>query len=55
MIAIRLPPEVIAGLKISARQHGMSVSDLVRILISEQLDRDGIRVSDKPIDGQISM
>ena len=55
MIAIRLPQEVIAGLKISARQHGMTVSDLLRALISEQLARDGISIAEKPIEGQMSM
>ena len=55
IITLRLEPEIIAALKISARQHGLTVSDLLRQLIHQQLTEDGIPVTSKPIDGQISM
>ena len=55
LVALRLSPEIIAALKISARQHGLTVSDLLRQLIAEQLKRDGISTTGKPLDGQISM
>ena len=55
IVTLRLDPGTIAALKISARQHGTTVSDLIRQLIDEQLSRDGIIPTEKPIDGQISM
>ena len=53
VLTLRLSPEIIAGLKISARRHGQTVSDLLREMIAEQLARDGINTSPEPIDGQI--
>lgn len=55
MIALRLDAPTIAALKISARRHGLTVSDLLRQLIHDQLKADGISAANKPIDGQISM
>ena len=55
MIALRLDPAIIAALKISARRHGLTVSDLIRQLIDEQLKADGIPATSKPLEGQISM
>lgn len=55
MIALRLSKETIAALKISARRHGLTVSDLLRQLIDDQLTRDGISVTSEPLEGQISM
>ena len=55
IITLRLPGPVIAALKISAQQHGETVSGLIRDLIDDQLRRDGIQPTSKPIDGQISM
>lgn len=55
IIALRLDPPTIAALKIAANRHGLTVSDLIRQLIEEQLRRDGISTSPAPIEGQISM
>lgn len=52
LIALRLPKETIAALKISARRHGLTVSDLLRQLIDEQLKQDGIQVNATPLPGQ---
>lgn len=45
-------PEIISALKISARRHGLTVSDLIRQLIEDQLTRDGINTEPTPIPGQ---
>lgn len=55
IITLRLGPEIIAALKIDAHRHGLTVSDLVRQLIEEQLLRDGISTTGQPIDGQMTM
>lgn len=55
LIALRLAPETIAGLKICARKHGLTVSDLIRELIDQKLTQEGIRTTDKPLEGQISI
>ena len=55
IITLRLGPEIIAALKIAASRHGLTVSDLVRQLIDDQLRRDGISTTGKPIDGQMTM
>ncbi len=55
MIALRLDAPTITALKISARRHGLTVSDLLRQLIHDQLKVDGISTTGKPIEGQISM
>ena len=52
MIALRLPKETIAALKISARRHGVTVSDLLRQIIDDLLKRDGIHVNTTPLPGQ---
>ena len=55
MIVLRLDPAIIAALKISARRHGLTVSDLIRQLIDDQLTRDGIPATCEPLPGQLSM
>ena len=55
ILTLRLGPEIIAALKLDANRHGLTVSDLLRQLIDEQLERDGISTASKPIDGQMSM
>lgn len=55
IITLRLDPPTIAALKIAANRHGMTVSDLLRQLIDEQLRRDGISTTPAQIDGQLTM
>lgn len=55
IITLRLDAATIAALKICARGHGLTVSDLLRQLIDEQLTRDGISVTSEPLPGQLSM
>ena len=55
IITLRLPASVIAALKISASKHGITVSELLRELIHDQLREDNILTRDTPIDGQLSM
>ena len=52
IITLRMDPGTIAALKISARNHGLTVSDLIRQLIDEQLKADGITAVSMPIAGQ---
>lgn len=52
ILTMRLGPEIIAALKISARRHGLTVSDLIRQLIDDQLTRDGISTAPRPLPGQ---
>ena len=55
IITLRLDTGTIAALKISASKHGKTVSDLLRDLINQQLETDGISTKDTPLEGQISM
>lgn len=55
IITLRLDAGRIAALKMAANKHGLTVSDLIRQLIDEQLSRDGIPISSEPLPGQISM
>ena len=55
IITLRLDVATIAALKMSANKNGLTVSDLLRQLIDDQLQRDGISATSKPIEGQISM
>lgn len=55
MIGIRLPPNILAAVKICARQHGTTISGLIRELIDEQLTKDGIPTTSEPLPGQLSM
>ena len=54
ILTLRLDRATISALKISARRHDTTVSDLVRALIDEQLEKDGIDRSgtNVPISGQ---
>ena len=55
IITLRLDAGRIAALKMAASKHGLTVSDLLRELIDEQLRRDGITANSGPIPGQLSM
>lgn len=52
IITLRVGPEIISALKISARRHSLTVSDLIRQLIDDQLSRDGISTAPRPLPGQ---
>lgn len=52
ILTLRLGPEIIAALRISARRHELTVSDLLRQLIDEQLKRDNISTAPRPLPGQ---
>jgi len=55
IITLRLDAARIIALKEAAGKHGLTVSDLLRQLIDEQLRRDGISTSSGPLPGQLSM
>lgn len=55
IITLRLDAGRIAALKMAASKHGLTVSDLLRQLIDEQLSRDGITANADPLPGQMSM
>ena len=55
IITLRLDAARIAALKMAANKHGLTVSDLIRQLIDDQLKQDGISVSSEPLPGQMSM
>ena len=54
IITLRLDAATIAALKMAAGKHGLTVSDLLRQLIDDQLKHDGISVTSEPLPGQIS-
>lgn len=45
----------IAALKMAASKHGVTVSDLLRKLIEDQLSRDGIAANSDALPGQLSI
>lgn len=55
IITLRLDAARITALKMAASKHGLTVSDLIRQLIDEQLSRDGIPTTSEPLPGQISV
>lgn len=55
IITLRLDASRIAALKMAAGKHGLTVSDLLRQLIDEQLKQDGITADSEPLPGQVSM
>ncbi len=55
IITLRLDAGRIAALKMAANRHGLTVSDLLRQLIDDQLKQDGISVTSEPLPGQLSM
>ena len=55
IITLRLDAGRIAALKMAANKHDLTVSDLLRQLIDEQLARDGISATSDPLPGQMSM
>ena len=55
IITLRLDAGRIAALKMAASKHGVTVSDLLRKLIDDQLSRDGIAANSGPLPGQMSI
>ena len=55
IITLRLDAGRIAALKMAASKHSVTVSDLIRQLIDEQLSRDGITANSEPLPGQLTM
>ena len=55
IITLRLDAGRIAALKMAANRHGLTVSDLIRQLIDDQLKQDGISVTSEPLPGQVSI
>jgi len=55
IITLRLDAARIAALKMAADKHGLTVSDLLRQLIDDQLKQDGISVTSEPLPGQVSI
>ena len=55
IITLRLDAGRIAALKMAAGKHGLTVSDLIRQLIDEQLTKDGRPTTSEPLPGQLSM
>jgi hypothetical protein len=57
VVTLRLPREMIAGARMAAARHDTTLSGLVRDLIADQLDRDGIdwRGASTPTPGQITL
>ena len=55
IITLRLDAARIAALKMAAGKHGLTVSDLLRQLIDDQLKQDGISVTSEPMPGQVSI
>lgn len=55
IITLRLDAARIAALKMAADKHGLTVSDLLRELIDEQLARDGISATSELLPGQMTM
>lgn len=55
IITLRLDAGRIAALKMAANKHGLTVSDLIRQLIDEQLTKDGIPTTSEPLPGQVIM
>lgn len=54
VVTLRLPRQMINAAKICARRHDTSLSELMRRLLEDQLDQDGInwQTPSKPIPGQ---
>lgn len=42
VVTMRLPREMIAAVKMAAARHNMTMSELIRESIADQLERDGI-------------
>ena len=55
IITLRLDAPRITALKMAADRHGLTVSDLLRQLIEDQLKQDGITISSEPLPGQMTM
>ena len=55
IITLRLDAARIAALKMAANKHGLTVSDLIRQLIDDQLKQDGISVTSEPLPGQVGI
>ena len=55
LFAVRMPGAVITGLKLLAKQRGVTASDVVRELVVEELKANGIRTIDEPLPGQMTV
>jgi hypothetical protein len=57
VVTMRLPREMIAGAKMAAARHDTTLSGLVRELIADRLDQDGIpwQMPPEPTTGQITL
>lgn len=54
VVTLRLPRQMVAAAKIAAKRHGTTLSGLMRRLLVDQLQKDGITWQDaaEPIPGQ---
>lgn len=56
VVALRLPKTMIAAAKVAARRHDTTLSGLMRDLLAQQLDQDGIDWrTPSPMTGQKSI
>ena len=55
LIAVRMPAPMITGLKLLAKQRGLSASDVVRELVHDELVANGIRTTEEPLPGQMEI
>ena len=57
VVTMRLPREMIAGARMAAARHDTTLSGMVRDMIADRLDQDGIdwRGTSTPTQGQITL
>ena len=57
VVTLRLPRQMIAAARISAQRHDTTLSGLIRSLIVDQLDQDGISWCEpsEPTPGQVTL
>ena len=57
VVTMRLPREMIAGARMAAARHDTTLSGLVRDLIADRLNQDGIhwQIPTEPTPGQITL
>ena len=57
VVTMRLPREMIAAARMTAARHDTTLSGLMRDLIAERLDQDGVvwQTSTDPTPGQITI
>ena len=54
-ITIRMPRHIIDGLQDMASKQGLTVSDVIRALVEEELKCFGYSVTEPPLEGQMSI